>query len=108
MHAVLIPPAVVWFSRIPECELKRTAVRPLPGALLINVVSTDPCIAEASAVHSLQHILVDCARGDGSQVTVFLLAESFSLVPRLGVGAPVVAVIIMRLPVVSAACCCCY
>ena len=103
VHAVLISPIVGRLSRMPECEFKRTAICPLPSALLINVVSTDPCIAGASAVHSFLHILVDCVRGDGRQVAVFLLAESFSLVPRLGVGAPVVAVVIMRLPVVSAA-----
>ena len=103
VQAVLVSPLVVWFSRMPECEYKRTAVSPLPSALLIDVVSTDPCVAEAPAAHSLQHILVDCVRGDRCQVAVFLLAESFSLVPRLGVGAPVVAVVIMRLPVVSAA-----
>ena len=102
VHAVLTP-MIVWLSRIPECELKRTAIRPLPSALLINVVSTDPCPAKASAVHSFHHILVDCVRGDRSQVAVFLLAESFSLVPRLGVGAPVVAAVIKSLPVVDAA-----
>ena len=36
-------------------------------------------------------------------MAIVLLTEDFSLVPRLFVGAPVVAVIIMRLPVVSAA-----
>ena len=36
-------------------------------------------------------------------MAVFLLTEDFSLVPGLLVGAPVVAAIIMRLPVVAAA-----
>ena len=103
VHAVLISPIVGWLSRMPECEFKRTAICPLPSALLINVVSTDPCVAKVFAVHSFQHILVDCVRGDGCQVAVFLLAESFSLVPGFLVGAPVVAAITMPLPVVAAA-----
>ena len=88
---------------MPECEVKRTAVCPFPGPLLINVISTYPCAAAASAVPSVQKILVDCLRRNGSQVAVFLLAKSFSLVPGFLVGAPVVAAIIVPLPVVAAA-----
>ena len=102
VQAVLVP-VVVWFWRMPECEVKRTAVCPYPGPLLINVISTYPCAAAASAVPSVQKILVDCLRCNGSQVAVFLLAESFCLVPGFLVGAPVVAAITMLLPVVAAA-----
>ena len=99
----VLTPAAVWFPRRPECESKWTVVCPLPSSFLINVVSTYPSIAKTSAVHSISHILVDCARGNWYQVAVFLLTEDFSLVPGFLVGAPVVAAIIMPLPVVAAA-----
>ena len=97
-QAVLVSPDIVWLSSVPQCEFPGTAVCPLPGALLGNVVPSKPNMAEACSLHLLHHILVGGIGGDGSQVSALLLAEVLSIVPVLLVGAPEVAVVAVLLP----------
>ena len=44
VHAVFIS-CVARFFRSPECDFPRRAVRPLPNALLLNVIASNPCIS---------------------------------------------------------------
>ena len=98
LHAVLAPTAVVWFSFSPECDLPGSAVRPLPSALLLQVVASNPGNVQATLFHSLQHKVFGGLRGDGCQMATLPLAEVFSGSPALLVSAPEVAVFPFHLP----------
>ena len=104
-QAVLVSPDIVWLSSVPQCEFPGTAVCPLPGALLGNVVPSKPNMAEACSLHLLHHILVGGIGGDGGQVSSLLLAEVLSIGPVL-LGAPGdvpgVAVVAILLPALFA------
>ena len=99
--SVLVSPDIVWLSSVPQCEFPGTAVCPLPGALLGNVVPSKPNMAEACSLHLLHQILVGGIGGDGGQVSSLLLAEVLSIGPVL-LGAPGdvpgVAVVAVLLP----------
>ena len=97
-QAVLVSPDIVWLSSVPQCEFPGTAVCPLPGALLGNVVPSKPNMAEACSLHLLHHILVGDIGGDGGQVSSLLLAEVLSIGPVLLVVAPEVAVVAVLPP----------
>ena len=97
-QAVLVSPDIVWLSSVPQCEFPGTAVCPLPGALLGNVVPSEPNMAEACSLHLLHHILVGGIGGDGGQVSALLLAEVLSIGPVLWIVAPEVAVVAVLLP----------
>ena len=104
-QAVLVSPDIVWLSSVPQCEFPGTAVCPLPGALLGNVVPSKPNMAEACSLHLLHHILVGDIGGDGGQVSSLLLAEVLSIGPvLLGApgGVPGVAVVAILLPALFA------
>ena len=101
-QAVLVSPDIVWLSSVPQCEFPGTAVCPLPGALLGNVVPSEPNMAEACSLHLLHHILVGGIGGDGGQVSSLLLAEVLSISPALWVVAPEVAVVAVLLPALFA------
>ena len=101
-QAVLVSPDIVWLSSVPQCEFPGTAVCPLPGALLGNVVPSKPNMAEACPLHLLHHILVGGIGGDGGQVSSLLLAEVLSISPALWVVAPEVAVVAVLLPALFA------
>ena len=54
MQAVFSTTSIVWFTVSPERDVPGTAVDPLPGALLLDVVASQPCHLEACSVHPLQ------------------------------------------------------
>ena len=97
MQAVFIS-RVVWFARCPECDFPGRAVCPLPNALLLNVVASNPGRVQACSVHPLHDKVSGGVRGDRSQMTAHFLTEVFSVGPVLLVGAPEVAVVGVLLP----------
>ena len=102
MQAVFSTTSIVWFRVSPERDVPGTAVDPLPGALDLDVVASQPGHLEACSVHPLQDEGEGGIRVDRCQVAPFLPAEVFSFSPVLLVGAPQVAVLPVRLPVAFA------
>ena len=99
-HAVFVP-FIVWFSFRPECEFPGIAgcgPLPLPGALLFNVIASNPEIAYAFSFHFLPEKDAGGFGGGRGQVSTLLHAEVFSVIPVLLVSAPEVAVFLSLLP----------
>ena len=95
MQAVLRSSGIVWVARTPEREFPRSAVCPLPIALLFNVIASKP---KFCSVQPLFQILLGGIGGDRGQVSPLLLAEVLRISPVLLVGAPEVAVVAVPLP----------
>ena len=100
MQAVFI--SLGRFTRCPECDFPGRAVCPLPNALLINVVASNPGIRQACSVHPLHDKVSGGVRGDRGQMSALLLAEVLSIVPIFLIGAPEVAVVAVLLPALFA------
>ena len=100
-QAVFIP-RIVWFYWAPECVFPGSAVCPLPSALLLQVVASQPNKV-ASSFRFLQDIVVGGIGVDSrGQVAARLLAEVLGVSPVLGLGVPQVAVRPILLPVLFA------
>ena len=100
MQAVFI--SLGRFTRCPECDFPGRAVCPLPNALLLNVVASNPGRVQACSVHPLHDKVSGGVRGDRGQMSALLLAEVLSIVPVLLIGAPEVAVVAVLLPALFA------
>ena len=59
-HLCQAVPITRWLCRCPECEIPGSAVCPLPGALNLNVVASQPGNIEAESSHSLQDEVDGC------------------------------------------------
>ena len=90
--------SVVWFFFSPECDFPGTAIHPLPGALLSDVVASYPENFLASVLHSLDNIFSGGIWADSSQVAALIPAEVLSSSPIFFVRAPAVAVVTILLP----------
>ena len=93
---------VVWLSGRPEIGLPRGAVRPLPNALLFEVVTSDPGPIEVFSYQAFQDELLDGIGVDRGQMASFSTAEVLSRGPVLLLDAPEVAICSVLLPAVGA------
>ena len=100
-EAVLIA-AVVWLSTRPKRGLPRGAVRPLPNALLFEVVTSDPGPIEVSSCQAFQNKLLGGIGVHRGQMASFSTAEVLSRGPVLLLVAPEVAMVSVRLPAFGA------
>ena len=96
MQAVFI--SLGRFTRCPECDFPGRAVCPLPNALLLNIIASNPGIVYACSVQPLQDKVFRGVRGDRSQMAAYFLTEVFSVGPIFLVVAPEVAVVAVLLP----------
>ena len=80
------------------CEFPGSVIRPLPDALLLDVVASKPSGAQTSSFQLVYHIVLNGICVDRSQVTELLLAVLLSVSPGLLVCAKVVAVVAKNLP----------
>ena len=98
MHAVFSCICIVRLGSGPECEFPGCAVCPLPNALLLNIIASNPGIVYACSVQPLQDKVFRGVRGDRSQMAAYFLTEVFSVSPIFLVVAPEVAVVAVLLP----------
>ena len=93
---------VVWLSRRPELRLPGCAVRPLPDALIFDVVSSDPdrhkAGAKVFACQAFQDKLLGVIGVDRGQMATFFTAKVLSCSPVFLLVAPEVAMTSVRLP----------
>ena len=80
------------------CEFPGSVIRPLPDALLLDVVASKPSGAQTSSFQLVYHIVFNGICVDRGQVTELLLAELLSVSPALLVGAKEVAEVTKNLP----------
>ena len=97
-EAVLIVVVVVWLSRRPKLSLPGVAVRPLPDALLFEVVTSDPDHKKVSSCQAFQNELVCGISVDRGQMASFFAAKVLSCGPVLLLVAPEVAMVSVFLP----------
>ena len=92
------PRIVVWLSRCPKRGLPGGAVRPLPDALLLDVVTPDPDLTKVSSCHASQNELLGRIGLDRGQMASLSTAEVLSRGPVLLFVAKEVAMVSVRLP----------
>ena len=101
-QAVLNSMGIVWLSMCPICELPGSAIRPLPDALLLDVVASKPSTVEASSHQLIFNILLNGICVYGGQMTSLFLTDFLSIIPVLRVTAEVEAVVTKNLPALIA------
>ena len=89
---------VIWLSRRPKRGLPRGAVRPLPNALLFDVVTSDPGPIKVSFCQAFQDELLGGIGVDRSQMSSFSTTKVLSRSPVLLLDAEEVAMVSVRLP----------
>ena len=80
---VFIVAAVVWLSTRPKHGLPRGAVRPLPNALFLDVVTSDPDPTKVSSCQALQDKLFGGIGVDRGQMSSFSTTKVLSRGPVL-------------------------
>ena len=98
VEAVFMFAGVVWLFGRPELSLPGGAVRPLPNALLFDVVTSDPGPIKASFCQAFQDELLGGIGVDRGQMASFSTAEVLSRGPVLLLVAKEVAMVSVRLP----------
>ena len=101
MQAIFIT-SVVWLTGRPECVVPGGAVRPLPSALFLYVVASNPNGSKVLSFHCLCDVVFYGTWGHRGQMTTLSLTELFSICPGLLLSAPEVAVVSVPLPTLSA------
>ena len=96
------PCIVVWLSRCPKRGLPGGAVRPLPDALLLDVVTPDPDLTKVSSCHASQNELLGRIGLDRGQMASLFTAIALSCGPVLLLAAPEVAMVSFLLPAFGA------
>ena len=94
----MVVAAVVWLSRRPKRGLPRSAVHPLPNALLLDVAASDPDQTKVSSCHASQNELLGGIGVDRGQMASFSTAKVLSCGPVLLLVTPEVAMSSVRLP----------
>ena len=82
----------------PKCGLPGGAVRPLPNALLLDVVTSDPDPTKVSSCQAFQDELLDGIGVDRGQMASFSTAKVLSRGPVFLLVAKEVAMVSVRLP----------
>jgi len=92
--------SVVWLSSgpTPKLSLPRGTVRPLPNALLFEVVTSDPGPSEVSSCQAFQDELLGGIGVDCGQMASFSTTEVLSRGPLLLLVAEEVAMVSVLLP----------
>ena len=98
VEAVFMFAGVVWLFGRPELSLPGGAVRPLPNALLFEVVTSDPGPIEVFSCQAIQDELLDGIGVDRGQMASFSTAKVLSRGPVLLLVAKEVAMVSVRLP----------
>ena len=89
---------VIWLSSCPKLSLPGGAVRPLPNALLFEVVTSDPGPIEVSSCQAFQDELLGGIGVHRGQMASFFTAKVLSFGPVLLLVAPEVATVSVFLP----------
>ena len=97
---------IVWLSLSPKCEFPSSVIRPLPDALLRDVVSSKPSKVYASSFQLVHHIALNGICVHRGQVTALLLAALLSIIPAFRVTAVEEAVVTMNIPALIASAWC--
>ena len=98
LKAVFKGGPVGWLSRRPEHILPGGAVRPLPDALLPDVVTSDPGPHKVFSCQAFQDELLGGIGVDRGQMATFFTAKVLSCSPVFLLVAPEVAMTSVRLP----------
>ena len=93
-----LPVSVVWLPRPPKLDFPRSAVGPLPHALLFDVVTSDPGPVEAFAFQAFQNKSLDGTSVDCGQMASFFATKVLSCSPPFLLGPPEVAMSSVLLP----------
>ena len=97
-EAVFSISSVVWLPGPPKLDFPRGAIGPLPHALLLDVVTSDPGPVKVFAFQAVQNKSLDGTSVDCGQMASFFATKVLSFSPPLLLGAPEVAMSSVLLP----------
>ena len=85
-EAMLIPSVIAWRPLCPRCELvvfEKTAIRPLPNALLLFIRPSKPNrqMRGMSSFFLSNEVVIERLRGDNRKPTALISTELLSLLP---------------------------